>query len=289
MSAMPDPVIDAHLHIQPWHQVKPEALALLAGKRPDVEEVRACMTSPDAFLRVLDRAGVEAAVCVNYVSPDVMGFDVTVNDWIAGYCRGHADRLVAMGSVHPLYQKPPGAEVERLRDLGIRALKVHPPHQGFAPNAYRTGEIPQLATVYGKAEQLGMPVMFHTGTSVFPGARNVLADPMAIDDVAVDFPRLRIVLAHVGRPLYMETCLFLARRFPNVWFDVSSIPPSRLLHYIPRLADFADKALFGTDWPAPGVPSIGANVEATRALPLPPGVMQKLLHENAAKVFKIRG
>jgi hypothetical protein len=219
------------------------------------------------------------------VAPEVMGFGPSVNEWIAAYCHGHGDRLLAMGSVHPLYQRPAGAEVERLHAMGIRALKVHPPHQGFAANAYRTGEIPGLVSMYAKAEALGMPVMIHTGTSVFPLARNVYADPMAVDDVANDHPKLRIVLAHAGRPLYMETCLFLARRFPNVFLDVSSIPPARLLHYVPRLAEFADKILFGTDWPAPGVRSIAENLAGIRALGLPDDVLQKLCWQNALRVF----
>jgi uncharacterized protein len=281
-------VIDAHVHIQPWGQVKPAALALMKGRRPDAADVAACMDDPSRFLKLLDVSGVERAVLVNYVAPEVMGFDVSVNDWIARYCAGHTDRLIPMGSVHPLYTHKTGAEVTRLHDLGIRALKIHPPHQCFAANAYRTGEIPKLATVYGKAEQLGMPVMIHTGTSVFPGARNVFADPMAVDDVATDFPNLTIVLAHMGRPLYMDTCLFLVRRFPNVYGDISSIPPHKVLGYLPRLADFADKILFGTDWPAPGVPSISGNVEAFRGLGLPDDVARKVLYDNAAKVFAVR-
>jgi predicted TIM-barrel fold metal-dependent hydrolase len=208
-------VIDAHLHVQPWEQVKPDALAKMQANRANLDEVRAAMERPSVFLKMLDRAGVEAAVLVNYVAPDVMGFSDTVNEWVANYCQDHTDRLIAMGSVHPLYQKPPGAEVQRLHDMGIRALKIHPPHQCFPVNAYRTGEIPGLAPVYAKAEQLGMPVMIHTGTSIFEGARNVYADPMAVDDVAVDFPNLTIILAHAGRPLYMETGAPLPERPPR--------------------------------------------------------------------------
>jgi predicted TIM-barrel fold metal-dependent hydrolase len=280
-------VIDAHLHVQPWAQVKPDALAKMEANRANLDEVRACMERPSVFLNMLDRAGVEAAVLVNYVAPDVMGFTDTVNEFVANYCKDHTDRLIAMGSVHPLYQKPPGAEVQRLHDLGIRALKIHPPHQCFPANAYRTGEIPGLAPVYAKAEQLGMPVMIHTGTSIFEGARNVYADPMAVDDVAVDFPELKIILAHAGRPLYMETCTFLARRFRNVHLDISGIPPKRLLHYLPDLERFADKILFGTDWPAPGVPDIGTNIADTRALPVSEAAMEKILYSNAAKLFRV--
>ncbi len=277
--------IDAHVHVQPWRMVKPDRLVLMTRGRADLDRVRRCMDEPGEFLRLLDEAGVEAAVLVNYVAPEVMGFTPEVNEWIAGYCRASPRRLIAMGSVHPLHQPDPGREVERLATLDIRALKVHPPHQLFAPNAYRTGEMPALADLYRSAERLGIPVMIHTGTSIFPGARNVYADPMGVDDVAVDFPRLTIVLAHAGRPLHVETAVFLARRHENVWLDVSSIPPSRLLHYLPRLEELAGKTLFGTDWPAPGVPSIRENLEAVTALPLSDGAKAKILRENARTVY----
>ena len=130
-----------------------------------------------------------------------------------------------------------------------------------------------------------MPVMIHTGTSVFPGARNRFADPMAADDVAIDFPGLPLILAHAGRPLYMDTCMFLARRHTNVHLDVSGIPPRRLLTYLPRLAEVADKVLWGTDWPDPGVPGLAENLADFRTLGLPPEVERKILRDNAMGLF----
>ena len=127
--------------------------------------------------------------------------------------------------------------------------------------------------------------MFHTGTSIFPKARNVYADPMPIDDVAVDFPRLKIVLAHAGRPLYGETAFFLLRRHPNVHIDISGIPPKALLKFVPRVADVADKVLWGTDWPSPGVVSMKKNVADFRALGLGEDVERKILWENATRMF----
>ena len=78
-----------------------------------------------------------------------------------------------------------------------------------------------------------MPVTIHTGTSVFPGARSRFGDPMDVDDVAIDFPKLTILLAHGGRPLWMDAAFFLVRRHPNVHLEISGIPPARLLEYFP--------------------------------------------------------
>jgi len=124
--------------------------------------------------------------------------------------------------------------------------------------------------------------MIHTGTSVFPGARNVHADPLPADDVAVDFPRLTLILAHAGRPLWSHVAFFLARRHPNVLLDLSGIPPRKLLEELPRLPEIADRCLWGSDWPGPGVPGLRRNVEQFLSLPIPEEARRAILGGNAA-------
>jgi predicted TIM-barrel fold metal-dependent hydrolase len=277
-------VFDAHVHVQPWHMLKPAVLQRMWDGRPDRDAVLDMARDPEKLLRFLDAEGIEQAGLVNYVSPDVMGFTTEANDWMARYVRGRSQRLVGFGSVHPRLTRDPVGDVERLVDMGLRCLKVHPPHQLVRPNAYVDG-LEAQARLYETAARLGLPVMVHTGTSVFPGARNRFADPMGVDDVAVDFPDLRLVLAHGGRPLYMETCFFLVRRHPNVWMDVSGVPPRRLLEYFPRLESIAGKVLWGTDWPGPGVESPRRNVEAFLALPLAPETQRRILYDNAVRFF----
>ena len=275
-------IFDVHIHVQPWEMVKPEALALIDdAAHANAKDI---LASPENVLRYLDAEGVDVACCINYVSPDVMGFRREVNDWIANFTKNHRDRLIPVGSVNPLHEMNVRDEIRRVLDLGIGMIKIHPPHQLFTPNAYR-GELWQLAEIYRECEGRGVPVMFHTGTSVFPKARNVFADPMPIDDVAIDFPKLNIILAHAGRPLFGETAFFLARRHPNVNLDVSGIPPKALLRFLPRVADIADKVLWGTDWPSPGVVSMRKNVDDFRALNLGADVERKILWENAARLF----
>ncbi len=275
-------VFDIHVHIQPWQMVNRDALAMI--DEPSHAGAKEVLASVENVLRFFDAEGIERACCINYVSPDVMGFTREVNDWIADFTRAHRDRLLPVGSVNPLHELNVRDEIRRVLDLGIRMIKIHPPHQLFAPNAYR-GELWQLAEVYRECEVRGVPVMFHTGTSVFPRARNVFADPMPVDDVAVDFPRLRIILAHAGRPLHGDTAFFLARRHANVHLEISGIPPKSLLRYVPRLADIAEKVLWGTDWPAPGVASPRRNVEEFRALGLGERVERAVLWENAVRLF----
>ncbi|HEY8131002.1 MAG TPA: amidohydrolase family protein [Thermoanaerobaculia bacterium] len=276
-------VFDIHLHVQPWSMVRGDALAMINDdSHRGAQEI---LASAESVLRFLDENDVERACCINYVAPEVMGFTPEVNDWIAKFTADHRDRLLPVGSVHPKHARDARAETMRVLDLGIRMIKMHPPHQEFAPNAYRH-DLPQLAEVYRECEKRRVPVMIHTGTSVFPRARNVYADPMPVDDVAIDFPQLPIVLAHAGRPLYGDTAFFLARRHPNVHLDISGIPPKSLPRYLPRLAEIPEKILWGTDWPAPGVTSLRKNVDAFRALGFGEFLEKKVLWDNAARLFE---
>jgi predicted TIM-barrel fold metal-dependent hydrolase len=277
-------VTDAHIHVQPWWELRPEVLDVMTRGRADVDELQRIMKSPEHLLRRLDADGIDRAVLVNYPSPDLMGFTHRVNEYVAQYCAAAPDRLVPMGGVHPRFAEDAAAEVRKAAELGVKALKVHPPHMAVEPNAYLHG-LAALGAIYEEAQRLRLPVMIHTGTSIFPGARSRAGEPIAVDDVAVDFPDLRIVIAHGGRPLWMEQAFFLVRRFPNVFMDVSSIPPRKVPEYFPRLAEVADKVLYGSDWPAPGVRSMADNLRDFRALDLPAGALAKMLDANARRVF----
>ena len=104
----------------------------------------------------------------------------------------------------------------------------------------------------------------------------------------MDFPDLVVILAHGGRPLWMDEALFLVRRHKNMFMDISSIPPQKLLEYFPRLEEIAEKVLFGTDWPGPGVPDVPGNIAKFMALPLSEKARRKILYENAARLFPTR-
>lgn len=277
-------ITDCHVHIEPFEMFKPVALELMRKKRANFDEIESYSRSPSAFLKYLDRCGVERAALINYVAPEVIGFGPAVNQFVADYVKENPKRLIACGSVHPRHTKNILHDVEHILRLGIRMIKIHPPHQLLFPNDYVRG-VKELEIIYRAAEANGIPVMFHTGTSVFPGARNKYGDPIYVDDVAVDFPKLKILLAHGGRPLWMDTAFFLIRRHPNVYLDISGIPPRRLLEYFPRLPEIAHKTLFGTDWPGPGVPDIKQNVEEFRALAMAEKMRERIFGGTAASIW----
>ncbi|PYV98875.1 MAG: metal-dependent hydrolase [Acidobacteria bacterium] len=258
-------ITDCHIHIQPIEMFKPQALELMKKQRTNFDQIA-------EFL------------LINYVAPEVIGFTSGVNQFVADYSKENPKRLISCGSLHPRHTSNVMADVEQLLRLGIRMIKIHPPHQLLFPNDYLTG-VKELEIIYRAAEANGIPVMFHTGTSIFPGARNKYGDPIYIDDVAVDFPKLKILLAHAGRPLWMHTAFFLVRRHPNVFLDISGIPPKTLLQYFPRLPQIARKTLFGTDWPGPGVSDIKTNLDDFRTLPLSTEIQHQILSRTALQIW----
>ncbi len=281
------PIVDMHVHIQPWRMLHASVLETMTRRRApeELEQLRVLMDDPVTLLRWMDREGIAAIALINYSSPDIMGFTDEVNAYVTDFCREAPDRLIAFGSVHPRFTPNPEDFIRRWIDRGLRGFKIHPPHQLCYPNAYLQGNR-TLEVLYRICQDAGIPVMIHTGTSVFPGARNRYGDPMHIDDIAVDFPRLTIIMAHGGRPIWMSTAFFLMRRHPNVFLDISGIPPQRLLDYFPRLNEIADRVVFGSDWPGPGVPGIRANAETFWQLPLPEPVRRAILAENWKKLWQ---
>jgi uncharacterized protein len=277
-------ITDCHIHIQPIEMFRPEALALIKGTRSNFEEIAEYSRSPKAFLQYLDRNGVDRAALINYVAPEVIGLTPAVNQFVADYAKHDPKRLISCGSLHPRHTTNILADVEHILRLGLRMIKIHPPHQLLFPNDYLHG-VKELEIIYRAAEANGIPVMFHTGTSVFPGARNKYGDPIYLDDVAVDFPKLKILMAHGGRPLWMDTAFFLLRRHPNVYLDISGIPPKSLLKYFPRLDEIAHKTLFGTDWPSPGVREVKQNLEQFKALPISEAMQEQILSKTAASLW----
>lgn len=277
-------ITDCHIHIQPYEMFKAGPIEVMRKARGKFDDIMEYSRSPKSLLKYLDSVGVERAMLINYVAPEVMGLTSEVNDWVASYCKENPRRLLSCGSVHPRHTTNVRGDMEHLVRLGIRMIKIHPPHQLLFANDYVNG-VKELAVIYRVAEQHGIPVMVHTGTSIFPGARNRYGDPLFLDDVAVDFPNLKILMAHGGRPIWMQTAFFLLRRHRNMYLDISGIPPKQLLQYFPRLQEIAIKTLFGTDWPSPGVKDIKQNIDEFRALPLPEEVKEQVLSKTALTIW----
>lgn len=269
----------------PWHLAKEWIVEKMRATQPNFAKIQGYVKDPRKFVALMDDEGIDRACLINYVAPDVMGFPPSVNEWVHEYTKDHRDRLVPFGGIHPAYTKNPQADVEKLLNTyELGGIKLHPVHSLFRVNDYAAGE-GALRILYEACESESIPVMIHTGTSIFPNARNKFGDPMDIDDVAVDFPKLQIVIAHAGRPLWMETAMFLVRRHPNLHLDLSGIPPKKLLEYLPDLEKIADRAMFGSDWPGPMVPSMRQNAMDLNEQRLSAEARRQILFQNADKLY----
>jgi uncharacterized protein len=271
------PVIDGHVHVNRFDLMHP-AVRKTIESNPTFPTMERFVADPDAFLAHLDAEGIQQAWLINYCAQAVMGYGDEVNPWVAQYVEADPDRLVAVGGWEPHHGDGTKA-ADRLRDLGVAAVKIHTVHQHLSPDDER------LRPLFGRLQELRMPVIFHTGTSRFPGADNSYADPTPIGAVCSRFPDLPVILAHGGRPDQTDAALAIVEGFDNAWLDLSSCPPSRLTAYFGDLETLAAKTLWGSDWPGPGVPGMGANVEAFLKLGLSEAANRAILHDNATRLL----
>jgi predicted TIM-barrel fold metal-dependent hydrolase len=234
---------------------------------------------PERFDRYVEGEGVDLAILLCEYSPRVTGIQ-PIEDLLP-IVRHNPERFRLMAALNPHYHYPLPDELERQMELGVAGLKLHPVHGGFAPND------PVLYPLYWLCQQHGLPVIFHCGTSVFPGATNRYADPVLVEDVVRDFPDLTVILAHGGRGWWYDAAAFIASMRENVWIEISGLPPKKLPEYYSKynFEVLARKMIFGTDWP--GVPGLKPNVLALFDLGLDPETVELILHENAERLYKL--
>jgi len=174
------------------------------------------------------------------------------NDAVAEFAAAHADIAIAFASIDPARGAEGVREARRLvASGGIHGLKLHPPIQQFFANdrlAY------PLYEVFAEAR---LPVLFHTGHSGIgtgmPGGGGIrlkYGNPMPIDDVAVDFPDMPIILAHPSFP-WQDEAISICLHKPQVYIDLSGWSPK---YFSPTLVQYANtllkhKVLFGSDYP----------------------------------------
>jgi len=274
---MNTPVVDFHMHLIKTGHHSWVNDYLKNFHKVGFEEFKREIAKPANFVRLMKENGVEYGVVLAEQNPVTSG--ICTNEEVADFCRDF-DCLIPFGTVNPHLVSRPAEVVERLvKEKRFKGLKLYPTDNYFFPNDRI------MYPVYSKAEELGIPVMFHTGSSVFRGARLKYGDPLYCDDVAVDFPNLTIILAHSGRGFWYDRAFFLARLHRKVYMEISGLPPQNLLKYFPDLESNADKIIFGTDWP--GVPGIKGNIEAVKKLPVSDGAKKKILGGNAAKILGI--
>ena len=192
------------------------------------------------------------AFVVFSVDERLSGRPQLTNDEVADFAAAHADVAIAFASLDPHRGPEAVREARRLVESGrVRGLKLHPPLQQFVPSdsvAY------PLYEVFAEAR---LPVLFHTGHSGIgtgmPGGGGIrlkYGNPLPIDDVAVDFPEMPIIMAHPSFP-WQDEAISICLHKPTVYIDLSGWSPR---YFPPTLVQYANtllkhKVLFGSDYP----------------------------------------
>ncbi|MEY5013804.1 MAG: hypothetical protein RIS92_162 [Verrucomicrobiota bacterium] len=212
---------------------------------------------------------------------------------VAEYVVRDPERLVGFLSVDPTVE---GWERE-MRDgregLGLRGIKLLPMYAGFSPDDDR------LTPLWRYAEREGLPVLLHMGTTFIAQAPLAFTLPRLIEPVALRYPGVRIVMAHLGHP-YEGECVVTIRKHANVYADVSALHyrPWQLYNSLMLVQEYGvwDKVLFGTDFPfttvnasIAGIRGLNGMLEGTCLPRLDVDAIERMLHRDTAIILGIPG
>ncbi|MDD2386176.1 MAG: amidohydrolase family protein [Bacteroidales bacterium] len=177
---------------------------------------------------------------------------------------------------------------EYLENGFIKGLKFYPGYEPFYPNDAR------LKLMYEMAIEYDVPVMFHSGDTYAPTGKIKYSHPMHIDDLAVDYPDLKIVICHIGNP-WIKDCMEVVYKNENVYADISGLVlgdfEEKFERYMKKeieemitYAGDPNYLLYGTDWP---ISNMSSYLKFMDQLDLAEDKKELILWKNAAKLFKI--
>jgi len=233
--------------------------------------------SAAAFEQQRAKAGVVMAVGILHSENGVLPETRSPNTI---YCAGVSANPDLAGIEHGLVSRD------------YRCIKIY---LGYV---HKSASDPAYEPVYALAAKYDVPVIFHTGDTDSSKAKLKFADPLTIDEVAVDHPNVTFVIAHCGNP-WIESAAEVAYKNPNVYLDGSAFlvgdmskrPRAEVdkymvepLAWIFGYVENPDKLMFGTDWPLVDIP---AYVEAFKRA-IPKQYWQKVFHDNAVRVFRLK-
>jgi uncharacterized protein len=278
------PGIDFHTHPLLVREMIERYPALASAAR-DVFHISNNFQPLETFLLELDVSGLDKAVVLPIDATTSRGTTVYDNQQIAELC-AMSPRLVGFASVDPHQAEAPDQLRRCVKQLGLRGLKLSPPMQQFFPDDRK------LYPVYEAARDLGIPVLFHAGMSWEPGSRLQHGQPLRFEDVAADFPRLPIVLAHLAWPWVTEA-VALALKYPNVYLDTSALyfgnPADFLRHAMNHLVPLSvfecslrRQILFGSNYPRVEIKNMAL---ALRSLGLSEDCLDLVLRVNAERLL----
>jgi uncharacterized protein len=179
---------------------------------------------------------------------------------VAAYVSQHPEQLIGFMSLDPTQKGWQDELIVGHQQLKLKGIKLMPMYAGFKPNAR------ELDDLWCYAGQYGLPVLLHTGTTFIDNAPLDCTLPRLLDDVAIRFPDVKLILAHLGHP-YEGECVAVIRKHPNVYSDCSALHyrPFQLYHSLMLVQEYGvwSKILLGSDYP---FTTVDASLEGIRSL-----------------------
>jgi len=240
-------MIDIHTHLWDWRETPDYISEYMVSRGYFGERDGASFFNTRSLLSAMDESGVNQAVVLPLRSENY-GW-VVPNPYIAAIIAEAPDRLIGFAGVSPLADNAVSELRQAIEGLGLRGLKLHPPMQMFDPGDVR------CYAVYEQMQTYGLPILFHSGSGPTQ-LSDRFSNPHLVDEVAVHFPHLKIILAHAGRFWYQET-LTMMRRHPNIYVDISANVGKAtgyglllaLLVAMKEVVGNVERVLFASDYP----------------------------------------
>ncbi|MCS6806819.1 MAG: amidohydrolase family protein [Acidobacteriota bacterium] len=215
------------------------------------------------------------------------------NEFVAAYVREHPEKLIGFASVDP--SEPGYLDIlqHSVEELNLRGVKLGPIYQNVHPMDKR------MQPIYEYCQRKHLPLMIHQGTTFLRVAPLKIASPVLLEDVALEYPDLKIVIAHLGHPWIEETTV-LIRKQPNIFADISALcyRPWQFYNALVLANEYCvlDKLLFGSDFPfatpqetIDGLLSINRLVEGTSLPRVPEEALQGIVQRDALTILGIEG
>lgn len=210
---------------------------------------------------------------------------------VAQYVKDHPEHLIGFLSVDPTQPDWQNELIQGHQDLKLKGIKLLSMYAGFYPNDRKLDYLWEYATRHR------LPVLLHTGTTFVSQAPLDCTIPRHLDDVAIRFPQVKIIMAHLSHP-YEGECAVVIRKHPNVYTDCSALHyrPFQLYHSLMLVQEYGvwDKVLFGSDYPFTTVDAsldemrkLNCMLEGTALPRLDMDKMEKMFHRNTLELLEI--
>jgi len=280
-------LIDFHTHPFIIKEVVGNDTNLLRATR-DIFRTRNDLQPLQTFFLQMDTARIEKAVILPIDCSTTRKCRMFSNEQISKLCADNS-RFIGFASVDP-HKDNAAEELDyAITKLRLNGLKLDPGLQEFYPNDRKLAY-----ALYEVSNKLRIPVMIHAGMSWETGAMMKYSRPIFIEDVAHDFPKLKIIITHFGWPWVLDS-VALALKYSNVYIDTAAVylhKPEEFLKFImtkqipPGAVETSlrTKILFGSNYPRTDIRRM---VNALKALGLTEGCLNLILKENAHKLLNI--